>query len=115
PSQDAGEAAGGKLVPSHAARLAHAAGTRGDDEVVTAGANRRDQCRDGGWIVGAVAVHEDDYVAGKRRLGAFEAGKAIAAADRDHLGAGAARYLLGAVAAAAIGHDDAAHDLARNL
>ena len=102
-------------MPGHAARLALAAGARGDDEVVRAGADRRDQRRDGGRIVGAVAVHEDDDVAGMRRLRAVEAGQAIAAADRDHLGAGATRYLRGAVAAAAVDHDDAADDIARNL
>ena len=95
--------------------LALAAGARGDDEVVSAGADRRDQRRDGGRIVGAVAVHEDDDVAGIGCLRAFEAGQAIAAADRDHLGARAARFLRSAVAAAAVDHDDAADDVARNL
>ena len=102
-------------MPGHAARLALAAGARGDDEVVRAGADRCDQCRNGGRIVGAVAVHEDHDIAGIGRLRAFEAGQAIAAIDRDHLGAGSARYLRGTVAAATVGHDDAANDIARNF
>jgi hypothetical protein len=115
PGQNAGDAAGGKLVPGHAAWLAHAAGARGDDEVVRAGADRRDQCRDGGRIVGAVAVHEHNDVASLRRLRAFEAGQAIAAADRDYLGARATCFLRSAVAAAAVGYDDAADDVTRDL
>ena len=53
---------GKKLMRRHAARLALAAGARGNDEIIVAAADRRDQCGDGGWIVGAVAVHEDDNV-----------------------------------------------------
>jgi hypothetical protein len=115
PRQNTGDAAGDKLVPGHAARLARAAGARSNDEVIGAGADRRDQARDGGRIVGAVAVHEDDDVAGKRCLRAFETGQAIAATDRDDLGARATCFLRSAVAAAAIGHDDASDDVARDL
>ena len=64
----------------------------------SAGGDRRDQRGDGGGIVGAVAVHEDDDVGAVGRLRAGEAGTAVAAADHDHFGAGAARALLRAVA-----------------
>ncbi len=49
-------------MPGHAAGLALAARARGDDEVATAGSDRRDQCGNRGRIVGAVAIHEDDNI-----------------------------------------------------
>ena len=80
-----------------------------------AGAQRRHQSGDGGRIVGAVAVHEDDDVGVVRRLRAGETGTAVAAAGVDDLGAGVARAVLGAVAAAAVGHDHPADDIARQF
>ena len=82
---------------------------------VVAGANRRDQCRDGGGIVGAVAVHENDDVGAVGRLRAGQAGKAVTAAHRDDFGPGAARALLRAVAAAAVGHDNPVDNVARQF
>jgi hypothetical protein len=112
----AGEVARGDLVPSHAARLASAAGPRADDEVVAAGADRRDQRPDAPRVVRPVAVHEDeDVVAGRARaLGPGQAGAAVAAPGRDHLGAGVPRALGRAVGAAAVGHDHPAHEVARD-
>ncbi len=95
--------------------FALAARARGDDEIEIAGGERRDQRRDGGGIVGAVAVHEDDDVGVVGRLRAGEAGAAVAAADVDDFGAGAARAFLRAVAAAAIGHDHPVDDIARQF
>ncbi len=76
---------------SHAARFALAARPRGNDEIEISGAERRDQRSDGGGIVGAVAVHEDDDIGVVGRLRAGEAGSAVAAADLDDFGAGGAR------------------------
>ena len=92
---------------SHAARLPLALRARGDDEVVLSGADRLDQRRNGGRIVGAVAIHEDNDVVVLGRLGAGHAGKSVAAADTDHLGAGLARAFLRAVGAAAVDYDHA--------
>ena len=113
--QPAGDEPGDNLVRRHAARLALAARARGDDEIASAGANRRDHRRDGGRIVGAVAVHEDDDIGAGGGLRAGEAGKAIAAADRNHLGARGARAFRRAVARSAVRHDDAADDVARQF
>jgi hypothetical protein len=67
----------------------------------------------GGRVVGAVALHEHDDVAHISRQRAGKAGAAITAAHVDHLGAGAARYFRGAIAAAAIDHNYAPDDVAR--
>ena len=100
---------------SHAACFALAARPRGNDEIEIPGGERRDQRGDGGGIVGAVAVHEDDDIGVGGRLRAGEAGSAVAAPDLDDFGAGAARALLRAVAAAAVGHDHPADDIARQF
>ncbi len=49
------------------------------------------------------------------RLRAGKAGEPVAAADRDHLGARAARAFRRAVAAAAVDHDDPVDDVARQF
>ena len=99
----------------HAARFALAARARGDDEIAGAGANRRHHRRDGGGIVGAVAVHEDENVGVSGGLRAGDAGQSVTAADRDHLGAGGTRVFRRAVATAAVGHDNPADDVARQF
>ena len=91
PHAEPGEKARRELVPRHAAGLARAAQPRADDEVASAGADRRDERGDARGIVGAVAVHEDENVGVVRRHRGGEAGAAIAAADVEHLGAGVPR------------------------
>ncbi len=71
--------------------------------------------RNGGRIVGAVAVHEDNDVIIIGRLGAGQAREPVAAADGDHLGAGLARAFLRAVGAAAVDHDHAVDHRARQF
>ena len=113
--QPAGKEPGEKLMRRHAAGFALAAGARGDDEIGSPGAQRRHQGRDGGRIVGAVAIHENDDVGVGGRLRAGETGAAVAAADRDHFGAGVARAFWRAVTAAAVGDDHPADDVARQF
>ena len=76
------------------------------------GATRR---RDRGRIVGAVAVHENDDFGVLRCLRAGKTSTAVAPAGVDDLGAGAARPVLRAVAAASVGDDHAADDIARQF
>ena len=106
---------GEKLMRGHAARLAFAARARGDDKIVVAGADRLDQRRNCGRIVGAVAVHEHDDVGAIGRLRTGKARKSVAAADADHVRARRAGALLGAVGAAAIGDDHPVDHLARQF
>jgi methyl-accepting chemotaxis protein len=113
--QPARDQPGRNLVRRHAAGFALTGGARGDDEIVPAGADRSDHRGDCGRIVGAVAVHEDNNVGVRGGLRARQAGKAVAASDRDHLGAGAAGRIRRAVGAAAIGYDDAIDDTARQF
>src|SRR5215469_634828 len=91
----------------HAARRALAARARGDDEIASAVTDRLDQGWNGGRIVGAVAVHEDDERRGLGGFGSSEAGAAVATAGADDLRASAARALRRRVAAAAIDDDHA--------
>src|SRR6202041_1288340 len=113
--QQACDLAGEKLMPCHAARLTLAKRTGRNDEVVNPGADRRHQRTDGGRIVGAVAVHEDDDVGGASSLSAFQTSKPVAAPDADDLGARATCCVRRAVVAAAVGNNNTIDDIAWHL
>src|SRR5262249_19840914 len=112
PDQRPDDAAGKELMPGHAARLALAARARRNDEIAVTGRNRRDQGGDGAWIVGAVAgqVREEVGVGG---VGAGKPRASIAVPDRDPLRARLSRALARAVAAAAVGDNNAIDNVAR--
>ena len=100
-------------MASDAARFALSASARADDEVVTAGAQSGDHVFDECRIIGAVAIHEDDDVGIVSGLRAHEARPAIATAGIEYLGAGAPCNVGRTVAAAAVGDDDPADEVAR--
>src|SRR5262249_61749261 len=79
PGEKPDQLSGDELMPGHAARLAAAAGARGDNKVAIAVRQRPNQHSDDGRIVGAVAVHEDDNLR-VRRLRAGETSASITAA-----------------------------------
>ncbi len=100
-------------MPCDAAGLALAARPRADDEIAATGADRLDQRSDAPNIVGAIAIHEHQDVGILRRHGRGQARPAVAAPGIDDIGAGIFGAQHGGIAAAAVGHDDAAHEVAR--
>ena len=113
PHAPTGEASRRQLMPGDASRLALAARTRSDHEVVAAGADRLDQPGDILRIVGTVAVHEHDDVGVLGRHRCRKACPAITGPGIDHVRTGGAGPLRGGVAAAAVRHDDTGDDRAR--
>jgi hypothetical protein len=104
-------------MPAHRARLARAARARGDDEILCAVANGIDEPGHQIAAIRAVAVHEDDYSAVRRRGGGPRgAGAPVTAVLRqNHPSSGRARQIDRSVAAAAIDDDDLPGQIARDL
>jgi hypothetical protein len=104
-------------MPAHGAGLALATRPRGDHEVELAAQDRADEPLHEIAAIGAVAVHEDHDAALRRGRGAAGgASPAVAAFLRhEHARARGLRHGGRAVAAAAIDHDDLAHEATRDL
>ena len=101
-------------MPGHAPRLPHAAHARSDHEIRNTGTNGIHEGPYGLRIVGPIAIHEHDDVGIRGRLRCQQAGAAIASTDVKDLRARPLRTRAGVVAAATVGDDDTADDVARD-
>src|SRR5262249_52644211 len=114
PHAPPGQATGRELMPGDAPPFALAARTRSQHEIVAAGPDRLDQGGDAARNVGAAAVHEHPEFGVLGRHGRRQARPAIAAPGLDDVRTRGFGPRRGGVATAAVDHDDAGYDRARD-
>src|SRR6516164_5378403 len=101
-------------MPGDALARISSPGTRPNDKVLLCGENWAHEFADCLRIIGAVAIHEYDDVAAGGGQRPCQAGLSIAQPGGNDFCSGAPGSLNSRVPAAAICHDDAAYEMARN-